>query len=210
MNKRTLLVVALSGMLFLSAAGDLSVDSAKSAAAASGAAAGEAAAVLKPKIATYDYDAIPKDPLVSLVLSAVLSGSGQVYNKEYGRGIANGLVSYGSLLGVILLYEKWRRINTDTVHLEEADPVTGLPDGTSRDVYILRDPSRQVGLGRGDNLLLVTFSTLALASYVFGIIDSYRGAQRYNSKLLESQRIKLGLSADPIDRSVGVSAKIQF
>lgn len=195
MNKRTLLVVALSGMLFLSAAGDLSVDSAKSAAAASGAAAGEAAAVLKPKIATYDYDAIPKDPLVSLVLSAVLSGSGQVYNKEYGRGIANGLVSYGSLLGVILLYEKWRRINTDTVHLEEADPVTGLPDGTSRDVYILRDPSRQVGLGRGDNLLLVTFSTLALASYVFGIIDSYRGAQRYNSKLLESQRIKLGLSA---------------
>jgi hypothetical protein len=42
------------------------------------------------------------------------------------------------------------------------------------------------------------------------MIDSYRGAQRYNKKLLESQQIKLGLIADPVDGRIGVAAKFRF
>jgi TM2 domain-containing membrane protein YozV len=170
----------------------------------------EGAVVLKPKIATYDYDAIPKDPLASMLLSVVLPGSGQIYNKEYGRGIITGVLWYGSLAGMYLLIDKWTRINTDTIHLAEADPVTGLPNGSSRDVYVMRDPDKQVGLPAGDKVLLVGAIAIAATSYVFGIIDSYRGAQRYNKKLLESQQLKLGLIADPVDRKIGMTASLRF
>jgi hypothetical protein len=173
-------------------------------------AAQQDAIVLRPKIAAYNYDAIPKDPLASLLLSAVLPGSGQIFDKEYGRGIVNGVVCYGSIVGIMLLVDKWYRINTDTIHLAEADPVTGLPNGNSRDVYVMRDPDKQVGLPAGDKALLVGCIALALTSYVYGMIDSYRGAQRYNKKLLESQQIKLGLIADPVDGRIGVAAKFRF
>jgi hypothetical protein len=109
-----------------------------------------------------------------------------------------------------LLIDKWTRINTDTIHLAEADPVTGLPNGSSRDVYVMRDPDKQVGLPAGDKVLLVGAIAIAATSYVFGIIDSYRGAQRYNKKLLESQQLKLGLIADPVDRKIGMTASLRF
>jgi hypothetical protein len=51
--------------------------------------------VFKPRAAKYDYDAIPRDPLASAIFSATIPGSGQVYNKEYLRGILTAIAFYG-------------------------------------------------------------------------------------------------------------------
>jgi TM2 domain-containing membrane protein YozV len=217
--KQTFLSILACGALFLAFGEDAGtaspVDSVKPAAQPAPAKAPstpqeQSTLVLRPKIATYDYDAIPKDPLASTIMSATLPGSGQIYNKEYLRGILTGLACYGSIIGIQLLIDKWTQINTDTVHLAEADPITGTPNGSFRDVYVMRETKDQVGLPVGDKALLVGAITLCAASYIFGLVDSYKGAQRYNKKLLENQQLKFGVIADPIDKKIGLSANLRF
>ena len=216
MFKRIFLTIVLSGALFLTAgegAGVAAVpDSAKPAAKPAPAAAApqeEGAVVLKPKIATYDYDAIPKDPLASLLMSLTIPGSGQLYNREFSRGIPTMVVFYGSALTFALLLDKWTRLNTDTFYIAETNR-NGVPTGYVRQVYAMKPNDQQVGLPRGDKVLFVGSIVLGVASYAFGIFDSYIGAKRYNKKLAENQQIKFGLTADPLDKKVGVSANLRF
>jgi TM2 domain-containing membrane protein YozV len=216
MIKRIILTALISGALFLTAgekAGAAAVpDSAKPATKSAPAAPApqeESAMVLKPKIATYDYDAIPKDPLASLLMSLTIPGSGQLYNREFSRGIPTMVVFYGSALTFALLLDKWTRLNTDTFYIAETNQ-NGVPTGYVRQVYAMKPNDQQVGLSRGGKVLFVSSIVLGVASYAFGIFDSYIGAKRYNKKLLENQQIKFGLTADPLDKKVGVSANLRF
>jgi TM2 domain-containing membrane protein YozV len=162
--------------------------------------------VLTPKVTTYDFDAIPKDPLASALLSASLPGTGQIYNKEYLRGIITGVVFYGSFFSIQYLLSKWDELNLDTFYIREAY------DSTKVHMAVAPKPEdEQVGLATGDKVWLIATLTLVAASYVFGVVDAYYGAKRYNKKLFEGQqRLKLGLSVDPVDKKLGVCAKYQF
>jgi TM2 domain-containing membrane protein YozV len=152
----------------------------------------ESTSVLQPKIATYDFNAIPKDPLASAFFSATIPGSGQIYNKEYLRGILTGIGFWGGLFTSEFLLYKWIRINTDTVYFQELDK-NGNPSGLNRAVYIMRDENEQVGLPTGEKIALGCAVLIGASSYVFGIIDSYRGAKRFNRKLVAQAGIRPGL-----------------
>jgi TM2 domain-containing membrane protein YozV len=162
--------------------------------------------VLTPKVTTYDFDAIPKDPLASALLSASLPGTGQIYNKEYLRGIITGVVFYGSFFSIQYLLNKWDELNLDTFYIREAY------DSTKVHMAVAPKPEdEQVGLATGDKVWLIATLTLVAASYVFGVVDAYYGAKRYNKKLFEGQqRLKLGLMVDPAVKKFGVCAKYQF
>jgi TM2 domain-containing membrane protein YozV len=160
--------------------------------------------VLRPKISTYDYDAMPKDPLASTFFSATLPGTGQLYNKEYLRGICTGVVFYGSVVAIEYFINKWEQMNTDTFYIQEAYTNVVHP------VYVPKPDSRQVGLPAAGKAMLISTIVLAAGSYVFGIYDSYTGAQRYNRRLMDNRRIKLGVSADPLDKKVSLCARYQF
>jgi TM2 domain-containing membrane protein YozV len=204
-------LLVLSGALFVTPGAQESAvsntDSSNHSAAAAAPAQSTASPgdiVLKPKIATYDFDAMPKDPLASAFFSATLPGTGQLYNKEYLRGIITGIAFYGSVIGIQYLVNKWEEMNTDTFYITEAYADIVHP------VYTPKPDSLQVGLPTGDKVALVAAIVVCAASYVFGIYDSYTGAQRYNRKLMESHQIKFGFSADPLEKKVAVCAKYQF
>jgi len=84
---------------------------------------------------------------------------------------------------------RWQQINTDTVYFEELDKA-GVPTNNSRAVYVLRNPEDQVGLPAGEKAVLISALAIGVTSYVFGIIDSYNGAQRYNKKLFAALPVK--------------------
>ncbi|MBN2037984.1 MAG: hypothetical protein JW768_14680 [Chitinispirillaceae bacterium] len=149
----------------------------------------ESTSVLRPDVATYNFNAIPKDPLASAFFSATIPGSGQVYNKEYVRGILTGIGFWGGLFTSEILLHKWVRINTDTLYFQELDK-NGNPTGLNRAVYIMRDEDEQVGLPTGDKIALGCAVLIGAGSYVFGIIDSYRGARRFNRKLVAEAGIR--------------------
>ena len=208
------LFLILSGTLFLSSGAeessasasgkDSSVQNSPPATVQGPAATTGGGIVLKPKITTYDYDAMPKDPLASTFFSATLPGTGQLYNKEYLRGICTGVVFYGSVLAIQYFINKWEQINTDTIYIQEAYTDVVHP------VYVPKPDSRQVGLPTTDKVLLVSTIVLAAGSYIFGIYDSYNGANRYNRKLMEAQKIKLGFSVDPAEGKIAVCARYRF
>jgi TM2 domain-containing membrane protein YozV len=145
----------------------------------------ESTVVIQPKIAVYNYSAMPKDPLASMFFSATIPGTGQIYNKEYLHGILTGIGFWGGLFTSELLLEKWIRINTDTVYFEEFDR-DGSPTGLNRAVYIMRDPDKQVGLPTAEKIALGSAVLIGAASYIYGLLDSYRGAKRFNRKLVAS------------------------
>jgi TM2 domain-containing membrane protein YozV len=214
MNKRLLPVfIFLTGALFLSSGAEESSvsgndSSVQKPAVAKGQAPETATGgeiVLKPKITTYDYDAMPKDPLASTFFSATLPGTGQLYNKEYLRGICTGVVFYGSVLAIQYFINKWEQINTDTFFIQEAYNADVV-----HPVYVPKPDSLQVGLPTSDKIFLVSTIVLAAGSYIFGIFDSYNGANRYNRKLMEAQKIKLGFSADPLEGKIAVCARYRF
>jgi hypothetical protein len=149
----------------------------------------ESTAVLQPKVAHYSYDAIPKDPLASAFFSATIPGSGQIYNKEYLRGVLTGVGFWGGLLTAEYYLYKWIRINTDTVHLCESDN-NGNPTGFYRDVYVMRSADKQIGLPTAEKAILISAVVIGAGSYLFGIYDSYRGAHRYNNKLFADAAVK--------------------
>jgi len=141
--------------------------------------------VFQPKVAKYDYDAIPRDPLASAIFSATIPGSGQVYNKEYLRGILTAVLFYGGFFTAQYELIRWQQINMDTIYFNETNEV-GTPTGQVRAVYVPKSDKDQIGLPTGEKVILGTAIAAAAASYVFGIVDSYKGAKRYNRKLIES------------------------
>ncbi|MBD3320180.1 MAG: hypothetical protein GF350_03705 [Chitinivibrionales bacterium] len=152
----------------------------------------ESTVVLEPRVARYTYDAIPKDPLASALFSATLPGTGQIYNKEYVRGVATGALFYASAITVRMLINHWEELNTDTFYIAETD---GFGNTISPEIVhqatALKPDDEQVGLPTEEKVLLITALTIAGGSYVFGIIDSFLGARRYNEKLIASRRRKL-------------------
>jgi TM2 domain-containing membrane protein YozV len=168
----------------------------------------ESTAVLQPKVAHYSYDAIPKDPLASMGFSAMIPGTGQIYNKEYLHGILTGIGFWGGLFTAEYMMSRWTRLNTDTVYFQEYDKY-GEPTGLNRAVYILRDPDKQVGLPTGEKVVLISAVVVGAASYVFGLYDSYRGAQRYNTKLFADAPVKPEFYCDlgPKRNEVGLRLK---
>ena len=149
----------------------------------------ESTAVLQPKVAHYSYDAIPKDPLASAFFSATIPGSGQIYNREYLGGILIGIGFWGGLFTAEYMLNRWTQINTDTVYFQEIDKY-GVPANLNRAVYILRDPDKQVGLPSAEKAILISAVLIGAGSYLYGIYDSYRGAQRYNNKLFTDAAVK--------------------
>ncbi|MBN1129601.1 MAG: hypothetical protein JXA71_11470 [Chitinispirillaceae bacterium] len=165
--------------------------------------------VLQPKVAVYNYSAMPKDPLASLFFSATIPGTGQIYNKEYLRGIATGAGFWGGLLVSELLLYKWIRINTDTLFFEELDK-EGRPTGLNRAVYMMRDPDNQVGLATSEKVALGSAVLIGAASYVFGLIDSYKGANRFNRKLVASGPVAPSLYCSPGTARNEVGVRLNF
>ena len=149
----------------------------------------ESTAVIKPAIKTYYEAAMPKDPLASAFFSATFPGLGQIYNKEYLRGVATGVAFWASFFGAQYLLYQWEKINTDTFYVEDyfsPDPNNPI----IHPVTTLKPDNKQVGLPTGEKVLLVSAVVIGLGSYVFGIYDSYTGAKRYNRKLVASSGIR--------------------
>ena len=144
----------------------------------------ESTAVIQPKVTIAKYDAMPKDPLASALFSATICGSGQLYNKEYLRGIITGVAFWTSFFGGQYLLYRWQQINTDTVYLAE------YGRDAWREIYVPKPDSLQVGLPTAEKALLVSAIVVGASAYVFGLVDSYRGAQRYNKKLFASAPVK--------------------
>ena len=94
----------------------------------------DAPLLLKPNVARYDYDAIPKDPLASAFFAATLPGSGQIYNKEYVRGMITGIGFYTGLFVTQYMVSRWEAQNTDTIYVEEYDKL-GRWTGKYREFY---------------------------------------------------------------------------
>ncbi len=166
--------------------------------------------ILTPKIATYDFDAMPKDPLASLFFSATLPGTGQLYNKEYVRGVCTGVAFFGSVLAIIYYNDKWNKLNTDSFYIEEVDPVTNQGTGSYHLVTTAKPKDKQIDFSSTDKALLITAITVTATSWIFGIVDSYMGANRYNKKLIENRKLKLGMAIDPQSRGVSLCARYGF
>jgi hypothetical protein len=73
----------------------------------------------------------------------------------------------------------------DTTYFEETDKA-GNTTGQIRAVYVPKADDDQIGLPTAEKVVLGTAIAAAAISYVFGIVDSYKGAKRYNKKLIES------------------------
>jgi len=166
------------------------------------------ATVLNPRIAKYDYDAMPKDPLASAFFSATIPGTGQIYNKEYVRGILTGAAFYLSLMTIYYEVYRWEQLNTDTFWIEEAM----VPEEDRRNFRATapKPEDEQVGLPGAEKAVLGVSVVLCAASYIFGIIDSYNGANRYNRNLFTlngNRNVRLSLKAG---EQIGLTARIDF
>jgi TM2 domain-containing membrane protein YozV len=148
----------------------------------------ESTSVIQPEIARYTFEAMPKDPLASLFFSATFPGLGQIYNKEYMRGIATGVTFWASFFGAEYLLNRWQQINTDTFYVQDY-----FNEDIIHPVYVLKPDSLQVGLPTGEKALLVTAIVAGVGTYVFGLIDSHRGAKRFNRKLVAGAPFKPSL-----------------
>ena len=89
---------------------------------------------------------------------------------------------------------------------------SGAGTGIVRPVYTAKPENEQVGLPPVEKGVLIGSITIMAASYIFGIIDSYRGAQRYNAKLnlARGRDIRFDLAADPFGRTVKAVACVHF
>jgi TM2 domain-containing membrane protein YozV len=148
----------------------------------------ESTSVIQPSIARYSYEAMPKDPLASLFFSATFPGLGQIYNKEYTRGIVTGIAFWASFFGAEYLLNRWQQINTDTFYVQDY-----FNEEIIHPVYVLKPDSLQVGLPTGEKVALGSAVVIGVASYLFGLYDSYRGAKRFNRKLITSAPFKPSL-----------------
>jgi hypothetical protein len=78
-------------------------------------------------------------------------------------------------------------------------------------VYVPRDEASQVGLPLGEKVALGTAVTVAAISYLWGIYDSYVGANRYNKKLFSGLSGDTGLRlAVDLKGNVALQARFVF
>lgn len=145
----------------------------------------ESTVVIRPKIATYSFSAMPKDPVASALFSATICGSGQIYNREYLRGIITGAAFWASFFGAEYLLVRWQRLNTDTIYLRDY-----YDENIMHPVAVPKPDSAQVGLPTGEKALLLSAVIIGVSAYIFGIIDSYNGAKRFNAKLMASSGVR--------------------
>jgi TM2 domain-containing membrane protein YozV len=187
---KTFLAALLLGLLFCLAAGQDE----------------EKTAVLEPAVARYNYSAIPKDPMASALFSATFPGLGQLYNREYLRA---GITAAGFWIPFMtvnyLLYYRLVEVNTDTFYIEDTEHAF-------HKVTAPKDESEWSGLPRGEQALLVASTVTALGFYVWGIIDSYRGAKRYNRKLFDraSRKFDWNIAYHAREDRLGLSARYAF
>lgn len=151
--------------------------------------------ILEPKVAKYDYDAIPKDPLASACFSATIPGSGQAYNREYLRGVVTAVGFYASVYAFYYEVNRWKEINTDTFYVYEAF----VTPPNVRPVYVPRTSENQVGLPVKEKVILSLSIAGAAGFYVWGILDSYNGAKRFNKGLLArlEDHVKMKVALQP-------------
>ncbi|MFH1762039.1 MAG: hypothetical protein ABIA63_13155 [bacterium] len=166
----------------------------------------EEAVVLEPKVARYSYDAIPKDPLASALFSGTFPGMGQLYNKEYVRGIITGLGFWSSSIIVnYLVFQRLEQINMDTFYIEDTE-------GAYHRVTTPKDMDQWHGLPRSEQVLLGTCVFATTGFYLWGIIDSYRGAKRYNRKLFSEKynKVDFRFASSFSKKSVNIDARYKF
>jgi len=172
---------------------------------------GDAPLVLTPQVKTYNYDAIPKDPLASAFFSATFPGSGQIYNKEFKRGILTAAGFYTGLL--VFQYEllRWEEINTDTFKIREYDE-GGSPTDLYHTVTSPKPENQQVGLPNDEFAFLWVGFSAMVGFYIWGIVDSYNGAKRYNKKLIahSPNRVKWDFAYHPARERFQLAAKLKF
>ncbi len=137
------------------------------------------ASILKPEIATYSYNTVPHDPFASALFSGIVMGSGQIYNKEYGRGLLCGSIYYTNLLIVWGLIKHFEALNTDTVYIK------GISKGEEKifQFFTPKPDSELRGLPDKEKALLVASIATVGITWVWGIVDAYLGAERYNRKI---------------------------
>jgi TM2 domain-containing membrane protein YozV len=168
---------------------------------------GEGPAVsLEPKVASYDYDAIPKDPLASAFFSATFPGTGQLYNKEYLRGILTAAGFYGGLFTFQYMLYRWEILNLDTFYIEEA-----YNPSVVHQVTAPKPEDRQVGLPTAEKVALGAGAALMAGCYLWGIYDAYQGAKRYNRRLVAASRVRrVELALVPSPVRVRALASVRF
>jgi TM2 domain-containing membrane protein YozV len=106
-----------------------------------------------------------KNPILASVLSAfVFAGAGQIYNKQYKKGVVL-LISYGTLLvltlkPIVLGYIDYLRMcaNIESVDISKIN------------TQFIPTPD-------------LTFSILMAIIWLFAVSDAYISAKKYNSEL---------------------------
>ncbi|MFH0919364.1 MAG: DUF5683 domain-containing protein [Fibrobacterota bacterium] len=169
---------------------------------------GDDAVVLKPQVASYNYDAIPKDPLASAFFSATIPGSGQIYNKEYLRGVLTAAGFYTGFYVAQYMLIRWETLNTDTFYIEEAYDAYKVHQVTAP-----KPDDKQVGLPTEEKVILGTSVALAAGCWVWAVYDAYQGAKRYNQKLVTAQtarRLEFRPAYLPGKEEARLSAVLKF
>lgn len=164
----------------------------------------ESTEVILPEVARYNYDAMPKDPVASAFFSFTLPAAGQLYNREFVRAAAFGGTFYAGFFTAHYFLAQWRALNTDTFYVEDAYNPEIVHRATA-----LKPRDEMVGLPRAQKAGLFLAVSTAAVSYVWGIIDAYQGANRFNETLLPAGvPVKLGLECNP--RRDGLKVKAEY
>jgi hypothetical protein len=156
-----------------------------------------------PRAASYNLEAYPKDPVASAFFSATIPGSGQVYNKEYARGAVTAALFYSAAFTVQVMLNRFEKLNTDTIYFEETNQF-GEKTGKVRQVFIPKDENDVLGLPPGEKAVLGSAAIIAAATYVFAVVDAYKGASRHN------ERLAAKLALHPSEKGLGAKAVLKF
>ncbi len=169
----------------------------------------DSSTVLRPKLRQYSYLALPKDPVASAFFSFTLPATGQLYNHEYIRSAVFGASFYLSAFVVGYYSNKRERINTDTFYVQAYDK-DGLPTSEIHRSIAKKDTTIRL---REQERLVAGIALLGMAtSYVWGIIDAYQGAKRYNRELMRGEGARLGfeLGYDPLQTQASARLVYRF
>ena len=106
---------------------------------------------------------------------------------------------------------RWEVLNTDTFYIAETsyagERVTG-----GRQVTMLKSEDEQIGLPSGEKALLIGAIGITAASYAWGIIDAWRGAERFNRnlRLSDEKGLDFNLAYNPCSGSTRLTARVNF
>ncbi len=103
---------------------------------------------------------LPKNPNLAAALSAVLPGSGQVYNEQWLKGVLFGVLTLFSAGYFMQLFLNLRRSTSPLPSFEQVQ-------------------QQMEQLSTGQILLMVLLGLVALGMWTYSLIDAYRTAQRF-------------------------------